>query len=274
MKFKCFSLNGFAGDRTAEGMRECHALAHKISTHFGIDVEYRGQPSPVADLNWDKALIKSKLVFTMAAQIVSDALRQKIIPLVVTPRCATAISTLPQVISEYPDCVIVYLDAHGDLTTPKTSESGYLGGMPISAVLGFWESGYGSGLKPEQLIHVGGRDFDECEVQLLNKINVVVISKEELEKSLVSLSDLIKNKPVYVHIDVDSFDPSEVVAEYSVEGGLYRNDVKSILKAITDNSNLVGLEIAEFSPKNDHEREHSYTALLESLEGLAIVPTS
>ncbi len=269
MKHTCISINGFAGDRTPHGMKECHALSRTIGARFGIDVEYHGEPSPASDLTWDQALDKSRETFARSASLIKDAFERGVVPLIVTPRCATALATLPQVVVAYPDCVIAYFDAHGDLTTPETSESGYLGGMPLAATLGLWESGYGNGLRPEQLVHIGGRDFDDCEIDLLHETDIHVFSKERLEEDRRSLHDLIADKAVFVHIDVDVFDPTEVTAEYAVADGLLRQHVKSVLKEITAHATLVGLEITEFSPKNDVERENSYSALLEALEGLA-----
>ena len=47
---------------------------------------------------------------------------------------------------------VVWLDAHGDFNTPATSGSGYLGGMPLAAACGLWDSGYGAGVDPRAVV--------------------------------------------------------------------------------------------------------------------------
>ncbi|MEX0737746.1 MAG: arginase family protein [Pseudohongiella sp.] len=266
--FKCISINGFSGDRTSYGMEVCHAFAKTLSEYLNIEVEYHGEPQFVADLNWDKALAESNDILTKASSLIEFAFDEGFKPILITPRCATAIATLPQVMNKFPECVVIYFDAHGDVTTPTTSVSGYLGGMPITAAMGVWNSGFGSGVKTEQFIHIGGRDFDSCEDEFFEENKVLLLSKQQIEQDLSELERLIKDKPVFVHIDVDVFEPSEVVAEYAVADGLFRQHIHAIMTSVKAHGILIGLEITEFSPKTNEEREHSYTALFDSLRSL------
>ncbi|WP_444847916.1 arginase family protein [Duganella caerulea] len=49
-------------------------------------------------------------------------------------RCAASLATLPVVARHRPDACVVWFDAHADLNTPSTTDSGYLGGMVAGAV--------------------------------------------------------------------------------------------------------------------------------------------
>ena len=102
---RCLSLNGFAGDRTPYAMYYCHQLSEKVSEYFGIAVEYHGEAQNTKEQNWDVALVESQPLFQKAAVCLNTVLNQLSIPLIITPRCATAIATLPQVMSSYPDCI-------------------------------------------------------------------------------------------------------------------------------------------------------------------------
>ncbi|MES9902077.1 MAG: arginase family protein [Sedimenticola sp.] len=266
--FKCISLNGFSGDRTPHGMDVCHSLSQALSEYLNIEVEYHGEPRPTADLRWDNALVESHEMLSKASSLIKSILYEGDKPILITPRCATAIATLPQVMNKFPECVVIYFDAHGDLNTPKTSITGYLGGMPVTAAMGIWDSGFGSGVKADQFVHIGGRDFDNCEVDFLNERNILVLSKEQVERDLSVLESLIENKPVFMHIDVDVFDPSEFAAEYTVNDGIFRQHIQTVLASVQENAILVGLEITEFSPKTNEERESSYAALFDSLKSL------
>jgi len=264
MSFECLSINGFAGDRTSEAMQECHWFAYAISKKFEISLTLSGQAQMAANLQWDDALSESKTTFLSAQKQLKKVLDRNKKPILITPRCATAIATLPIIIEKYPDVVVVYFDAHGDLNTPETSKSGYLGGMPITAALGEWDSGYGAGLKSQNLIHIGGRDMDDSEIAFIEKNNILTISKNQIENGLDDLSSVVKGRKVFVHLDTDVFDPSEVTAEYAVEDGLFRDHVAKVIRTLISTGALVGVEITELSPKNEKQREQSFSAICDS----------
>ncbi len=268
MHYECIGLNGFAGDRTPYGMQACHPLATAIGESFSIPVTLHGQTQSTRDLSWDAALHESQATFHAAAQLLDDCFKRGKKPLLITPRCATAIATLPVVISNFPEAVIVNFDAHGDLNTPQTSNSSYLGGMPITAAMGIWDSGYGSGLTAENLVHIGGRDFDESELEFISERKILAFFNDNIEKNLQLLKEKIRQKPVFIHIDTDVFDPTEVVAEYSVNDGLFRQHIHSVLQVVHQAGTLIGMEITEFSPKNTNEQLHSHKAILDALNSL------
>lgn len=272
MNVKCIGVNGFAGDRTPEAMLECHRFTESFARHFSFPFELFGEPKPAKDLPWNTALNESKAIFDIAVEHLTQILNSDCLPILITPRCATAIASLPVIIAKYPEVIVIYFDAHGDLNTPETSESGYLGGMPIRAVLGEWDSGYGSGLSTENLVHIGGRDIDALEQIFIDDNNVTTISKAQIEKDLSDFKEKIQGRPVFIHLDTDVYDPSEVTAEYAVSNGLYRGHIRKVIDLCLTQGQLVGLEITELSPRNDRERKQSYKSLFESFEGLSQWP--
>ena len=136
MEFECIAVNGFAGDRTVEAMECCHDFARVFADYLRIPCALFGAPAEAQYLPWNLVLNEAKPTFELAATQIADIFNAGKAPLLITPRCATAIATLPQVIKAYPEVVVLYFDAHGDLNLPRTSASGYLGGMPITAVMG------------------------------------------------------------------------------------------------------------------------------------------
>lgn len=268
MEYECIGLTGFAGDRTPEAMLECHKFTESLANYLTLPYELLGTPKKPKDLLWHEALHQSKEIFETATEHIIRVLNSNKQPILVTPRCATAIATLPIMISKYPDIVILYFDAHGDLHTPESSTSSYLGGMPIAAALGEWDSGYGSGLKAKNLVHIGGRDIEECEKYFIEKNNILTVSKEDIEGNLDVLKAVINHRPVFIHLDTDVFDPTEVTAEYAVDDGLFSHHVHKIVDLTLTNAQLVGIEITELSPKNNEQRVKSYSALFESFKRL------
>jgi len=268
MKFECISLNGFAGDRTEEAMLACHTFAASFASHFNLECTFIGEPEAARDLLWDLALVESRETFENAAEHLKRVFDVGNSPILITPRCATAIASLPVVISKYPEVLVLYFDAHGDLNTPSTSDSGYLGGMPIAAALGEWNSGYGSGLLTKNLVHIGGRDIDSKEQSFMEINNIVTLAKCQIENDLADFKKMISGRHIYIHLDTDVYDPSEVVAEYSVPDGLFRHHVKKIVDAVLSEGRLVGIEVTELSARNKFDKKQSYDALFESFSGL------
>jgi len=268
MRYECFGVNGYAGDRTRQAMDECHPFANALSEFLDAPVTLYGSSKQPKNLQWNNALEESAEVLTTVATVIKGSLADKKVPILVTPRCASAISSLPVILAECSDAVVIYFDAHGDLNVPGSSDSGYLGGMPISAAMGEWDSGYGSGLDAKSLVHIGGRDLDQFEHEFIRNKNIMTISKQQIESNLNQLAELVRGRPVYIHIDTDVYDPTEVVAEYSVPDGLFRQHVDKVMSVIVAEGLLLGMEITELSPNTMAERKRSYRAIFESLGSL------
>ena len=58
-------------------------------------------------------------------------------PLAIISECTLVPPLLAAVREKHPDVALVWIDAHGDLNTPDTSPSGFLGGMPFAQLLGW-----------------------------------------------------------------------------------------------------------------------------------------
>lgn len=268
MNFECVSVNGFAGDRTPEAMLECHNFAVAFAKHFEFPYELVGDPSLAKNLPWHEAIFESKQTFKNIIDNLKRIFQGKRSPILITPRCASAIASLPVIIGEFPDTIVLYFDAHGDLNTPQTSDSSYLGGMPLTAVMGEWDSGYGAGLKSSNLVHIGGREFDSAEIEFIENKRLRTISRAKIESDLTHLRAIVKGKPVFIHLDTDVFDPKEVRAEYAVDDGLFSHHVRKIVDIVLEEARLIGIEITEFSPRNTSERNKSYAAIFDSFRGL------
>jgi len=116
---------------------------------------------------------------------------------------------------------LVYLDAHADFNTPETTLSGMLGGMDVAVAAGMCltrlrlKVGLDPALPTKYIVMGGLRDVDPLEQELLDRSEIEFLTVDDLRRStaevdrqmdrLGSLTDVI-----YVHIDMDVLDPSEV----------------------------------------------------------------
>ena len=90
-------------------------------------------------------------------------------PVAIISECTLVPPLLAAVRERHPDVALVWIDAHGDLNTPDTTPSGFLGGMPFAQLLGWcfddWrrQAGLEPPLPEQRAVLVGGRDLDPGE---------------------------------------------------------------------------------------------------------------
>jgi arginase len=111
---------------------------------------------------------------------------------------------------------LVWLDAHGDFNTPRTTLSGMLGGMPVAVSAGLayprWRemSRQAAPLPTDRILMVDVRNLDPPEEQLIRATEVVIAAVapgfpgEELAPAVRDLAkrcDLL-----YLHVDSDILD--------------------------------------------------------------------
>lgn len=116
---------------------------------------------------------------------------------------------------------LLWLDAHPDYNTPETTRSGSLGGMPVAVAAGKCLHGIrlDAGLNPpiaeKHIVMAGVRLFDPLEQNMLDNSFIEVMGVDPLrtmsDELFAALDRLHRTTDkLYVHIDMDVLDPSEV----------------------------------------------------------------
>ncbi|GAA1447030.1 arginase family protein [Nocardiopsis tropica] len=241
---------GRVADRKAGMIEGASLTARELERRYGFGSRSVGTPSPPADDDWSDSLPQAGQTLRELGRAVARSVRGENLPLVLANTCSASLATLPVVAREHPDAVVLYIDGHGDFNTPETTDTGYLGGMVLSAACGLWDSGHGAGLRPEQAVLVGARDIDETEGELLSKWGVRVIPPAEVTPQNVMAA--VGASPVWVHIDWDVLEPGFVPADYEVPGGVLPEQLRAVFEAIPADR-LLGIELAEFDTPPDGE---------------------
>lgn len=188
----------------------------------------------------------------------------KLTPLLALSRCAASLSTLPVVMRHRPDACVVWFDAHGDLNTPFTSPTGYLGGMALAGPAGLWDSGFGNGLPLASIILVGVRDLDPAEQALVEAGMLELVPPGG--DCLAQLRTALDGRPAYVHLDCDVLEPGIVPTDYRVPGGFTLAELGDLCRVLAE-VEIVGIEIAEFeSDWAENGLPASPAAMLDALE--------
>ena len=151
--------------------------------------------------------------------------------------------TLPAVeaaVKYYDDLVILHFDAHTDLRTDYLGETK----SHATVIRNIWEF-LGDGRIHQFCIRSGLKEEFDWAAQghtNLNKFNY---------DNLEEVVNNIKNKPVYVTIDLDVLDPSIFPGTGTPEpGGISFSDLMKIIK-IMSVLNIVGVDVVELSPDYD-----------------------
>lgn len=139
---------------------------------------------------------------------------------------------------------LLWLDAHPDFNTPETTRSGSLGGMPVAVATGraLHRLRRDASLDPplaERYVVMGGlREIDPLEQHLLDTSDIEQISVDDLRaaspavfRQLDRLSRITDR--LYIHIDMDVLDPSEVPGHGNkVTGGPSSSDLAHLFELI------------------------------------------
>lgn len=160
---------------------------------------------------------------------------------------------------------LIWIDAHMDAHTYKTSPSKAFHGMPVACLLGHGEKefvnlgGFSPKLKPNDIVLIGIRSYEKEEREFLDKLGVKIFYREDVmskgfEECFNEALDHIssKSKKFGVSLDLDFFDPEFAPATPSLEP--FGADPKTVLPALAKlkkMKNFSAFEIVEFSPRAD-----------------------
>ena len=159
---------------------------------------------------------------------------------------------------------LIYLDAHGDMNTTETTLTGNIHGMPLSALLGFGDKNLVNVFKPtrkiskENMLHVGGNDFDQGELALIEKenlqcfkiIDMLSDGFKPLFEHINKLSKKVKN--IWVSLDLDVIDEMHAPGVgMPNKAGLTYREITTIADYIGKHCNVVGVDIDEYNPPTD-----------------------
>jgi arginase len=165
---------------------------------------------------------------------------------------------------------VVWFDAHADFDTPEDSRSGSLDGMGLAMLTGRgWgtlrERVPGLGQVDEgHVVLVAVRDLEPAQRERLRASRIRSLegnafSDEALGSALDGLYDRVGR--VYLHIDLDSLDPSEGTAnQYGAAGGLSSGQLLSAVAQIFDRFEVAAASITAYNPDSDTDGRMASTA--------------
>jgi arginase family enzyme len=266
LSFNLIYSQGRVADKTVQTIIGAKLTAQALEKRYNVIGQAVGIPSMPALDDWTVSLPQANNTLKEIKETILASIDSKKLTILASNTCSVSLASLPVVAKRFPDNIVLWFDGHGDFNTPVTTDSGYLGGLVLAGVCGFWNSGHGNGVNPKQVVLVGAHDFDEKESKLLKEADIKVIPPRDVTPE--SILKVIKNKKVWIHIDWDVLEPGFIPADYSVSDGLLLSQLQNVLRAIPIEQ-VQGLELAEFhAPTDEIAATKAISNILDTIKAL------
>ncbi|XP_043283804.1 arginase-1 isoform X2 [Venturia canescens] len=170
-------------------------------------------------------------------------------------------------VKAHTDVAVLWIDAHADLNTNKTSGSGNVHGMPValltSELSDYWPHLPGMDwqrpmLSIRNVAYIGLRSVDRYERLVIEKFGITAFGIEDVERygihDVVHMAlyriDPRNEKSLHVSFDIDSLDPLEAPSTGTpVRGGLSLREGIHLMEEIHRTNRLNAIDLVEVNPR-------------------------
>src|SRR5215469_14590707 len=257
-------------------------LAERMQS-LGFDVEDRGN---VVVGQREQLGVDGQDAYTAIAEVcralavsTAEAVRDGVSPLVLGGDHSLAMGSVAGVATALAErgerLGVIWLDAHGDINTPETSESGNIHGMPLAHLLGQGDerlsriaSPYPA-IREENLVMVGLRDLDPPERIMIAKLGIAAYTMRDIDQrglaTVMAEAITIAGRGtggIHVSCDPDWIDPIEAPGVGTpVRGGATFREAHLALEMIADSGKLVSMDMVEINPVLDDRNQTATLAV-------------
>jgi arginase len=220
---------------------ECHSCGRtfaaglvRVPRAWGGDA--RGQlmiDSAALPLDYPEAAVVEE--DTLRAQHLAIAADLPVRPLILGGCCCSHVGAVEGLAARHERLGVIWFDAHGDLNTPESSPSGNEWGMPLRMIID------GGAVDARDVALIGARSLDPPEVDFIAAAGI-----HENAQAVLDRVDC-----VYVAIDVDVFEPSELQVFMPEPGGPSVIEVERELGRIREGGTVVGAGLTGLAPDRE-----------------------
>jgi arginase len=242
-------------------------LAYEVEDLGDLQLERpKSAPSSEEKLKYIKEI---SAACELLSQKVHEIFRMGQLPLVLGGDHSIAIGSIAGAASHFREkgqnLGLIWFDAHADMNTPETSPSGNIHGMPLAVVLGYGApqltnvAGFAPKLDARFCAHVGARDIDAGERELIRKLGIRFFTMREIdERGMAACMDeaiVIASQAsggYAVTFDVDALDPGDAPGSGTlVRGGLTYREAHLAMEKIAEAGGMRSLEVVEINTALD-----------------------
>ena len=189
-----------------------------------------------------------------------------------------SIATVSDTLNRSPNAKVIWIDAHADINTPKSSLSQNIHGMPLAFLTGLVSDNdlvnykfIKNKLPFENIMYIGLRDIDPYEKDILQSKNISVITAHDLEnhyyKVYSKINDFILDSDIHLSFDVDCLDPIVMPCTGTTSDKGIKVDTAIELMNIFDRKRIINMDVTELnlSIGTKHDKMTSLSNLFKIL---------
>ena len=258
---------GPAAMRVAGLRQRVAGLGYEVRDMGDLRIESPSEPPPQGEKL--RYLREITAACERLASDVKTALGGGELPIVLGGDHSIAIGSVSGVTSFYASrgetVGLIWFDAHADMNTPETSPSGNIHGMPLAVLLGQGApeltgiEGFSPKLDPRLCAHIGARDVDPGERELIRQLGIRFFTMREIDErgmsACVDEAIHIAAKATagyHVTLDVDALDPGDAPGSGTVvRGGLTYREAHLAMEKIAEAGGALALEVVEINTALD-----------------------
>jgi len=187
--------------------------------------------------------------------------------------CGVELAAVPHALARHEGMALVWFDAHPDLNTPESSPSHAFGGMILRTLLGEGAAALvpADPLSADRVFLAGARSSDPAENDYLTSNGMVTLGPEGLDPAaLVAAVEASGATSVYLHIDLDVLDPSDVAGVGSPEPfGVPAATLLAAVRALLERFPLAGAGLTGFAPASPADAVDDMPTILRLIGALS-----
>jgi len=195
-----------------------------------------------------------KMVLTYVVERTKEAQQHDQFPIMIGGEHSATLGALKELKDKHPDLFYIHIDAHLDYRDKYE-------GNPFSHACILRRAV--ELLGPKMVAGVGVRSYSREEAQQLKTDELLVFTNEDVqyEDHIEHLKKVVKNKPVYISLDMDAIDPAYAPGVGNPEPfGMEPRLVKELLFELKEN--MVGFDCMEVNPDYDNGNTAALAARL------------
>ena len=160
---------------------------------------------------------------------------------------------------------VIWVDAHSDMNTPKTSPSGNVHGMPLACLIGNGPDelvnmlGFAPKVDARNVVMLGIRDVDPLERQMVKDCGLTCFTMRDIDERgmravMAEALQIVSagTDGFHLSLDLDCMDPEYAPGVGTpVPGGMTYREAHLAMEMVADQGGLLSMEVVEVNPVID-----------------------
>ena len=279
MKTVIFGAGSDLGVHTDGASLGPEQLINDISTFYKGEIQsFKQDPNIIKSRNLSdrrKNEYEIDQFNTVLYKSILEKIREENFPILIGGDHSVAVASALASVKENIDVGCIWIDAHTDYNTFKTTITGNIHGLPLAAITGF-ENGElrrfhdGKIIQPSRTVVIGARAIDNGEKDNVKYSGMTVFSTQDIkERGVEAIMDEAfeiagyKTKGIHISYDLDVIDPKTAPGvSVPEDDGISEEEAMEISKYLSKHmNNILSFDLVEFNPLRDENRKTEQIAL-------------